>query len=65
VIKVRFIHDGRHKGWRYREGEEVLLSDGMAKLAIDEGMAVKVIQKEYAVNRNAHRALGNASRSLK
>jgi len=65
VVKVRFIHDGRHKGWRYKEGEEVLLSDGMAKLAIDEGVAVKVIQRQNMVNAKAYQALENAKRSLK
>jgi protein-disulfide isomerase-like protein with CxxC motif len=65
VIKVRFIHDGRHKGWRYREGEEVLLTDSMAKLAIDEGVAVQVVQRQNAVNRNAYQALEQAKRSLK
>lgn len=65
MIKVKFIHDGRHKGWRYREGEEVLLPDGLADLAILEGMAIKVIQRENVVNHKAYQALEAARRSLK
>jgi hypothetical protein len=65
VIKVIFIHDGRHKGWRYKQGEEVLLTDGMANLAIQEGVAIKVVQRENVVNRMAYNALESAKRSLK
>lgn len=65
MIKVRFIHDGRHKGWRYKEGDEVLLPDGLGNLAISEGVAVKVVQRENAVNRNAYHSLEQARRSLK
>lgn len=55
MIKVRFIHDGRHKGWRYKQGEEILLPDNLANLAITEGMAVPVERpKQNALDRKAY-----------
>lgn len=54
---MRFIHEGYHKGWRYKEGEVVLLPDGLAKLAQAEGMAVPV-EKNRASNTTNPRATG-------
>lgn len=42
MVKVRFLYDGRPKGWRYRENEEALLPDNLAHLAIMENLAVPI-----------------------
>jgi hypothetical protein len=68
VIKVRFIHDGKAKGWRYGQGEEVLLPDGLAQLAIKEGMAIDITQArpQHSVSRGAYHSIAEAKeRSLK
>lgn len=65
MILVRFIHDGKHKGWRYKEGDQVLLADPLAKLAIDEGMAITVQDRKQVSRPSSLRSVDEArQRSL-
>jgi len=61
MILVRFTMDGRHKGWRYKEGEEILLPDNLANLAMQEGVA-RPIQNRQISRSTASRSVEEAKR---
>lgn len=66
MIKVRFI--AKHKGWRNKPGDEVLLPDKVAQEAIDLEIAIRIDKPktEHAVSKTAHDAIAQAkNRSLK
>jgi hypothetical protein len=68
MILIEFIHDGHHKGWRYKRGERVELYDQLAQQAIDEGMAkliqyTRVARKENSTSKTNAAYYGNQSRN--
>lgn len=69
MIRIRFIRDGKEgkvSKWRYKEDEEVLLPDYLAKEAIDEGLAIRIDKpvKENTSSASAQRALDQAKREI-